>query len=168
MVLGVPAVAEQCDGQPGGGEGGLGVAVDPGEAPRVGRGVGGRGVGEQFHPGPDSPEALDASFVADLRRSAGRYPDDPRLHRLVERLSERSEQFRELWRRPEVAEHGPTVKRITHSEVGLLELDCDILRTHRGDLRIVTYSAEPGSPSDSKLALLAAIGTQRPRAGAAD
>ncbi|MGN4159776.1 helix-turn-helix transcriptional regulator [Streptomyces sp. NEAU-PBA10] len=118
--------------------------------------------------GPGSPEALDASFVADLRRSAGRCPDDPRLHRLVERLSERSEQFRELWRRPEVAEHGPTVKRITHSEVGLLELDCDILRTHRGDLRIVTYSAEPGSPSDSKLALLAAIGTQRLRAGSAD
>ncbi|MFF9730358.1 hypothetical protein ACF1GX_13085 [Streptomyces albidoflavus] len=84
-----------------------------------------------------------------------RYPDDPRLHRLVERLSARSEPFRVLWRRPEVAEHGPTVKRITHSEVGLLELDCDILRTHRGDLRIVTYSAEPGSPSDSKLALLA-------------
>ncbi|MGW5882552.1 MmyB family transcriptional regulator [Streptomyces koyangensis] len=80
-----------------------------------------------------------------MRRSAGRYPDDPRLHRLVERLSERSEQFRELWRRPEVAEHGPTVERITHSEVGLLELDCDILRTHRGDLRIVTYSAEPGT-----------------------
>ncbi|MFC9300374.1 helix-turn-helix transcriptional regulator [Streptomyces albidoflavus] len=118
--------------------------------------------------GPGSPEALDASFVADLRRSAGRYPDDPRLHRLVERLSARSEQFRALWRRPEVAEHGPTVKRITHSEVGLLELDCDILRTHRGDLRIVTYSAEPGSPSDSKLALLAAIGTQRLRAGSAD
>ncbi|MBZ2407133.1 helix-turn-helix domain-containing protein [Streptomyces sp. L06] len=118
--------------------------------------------------GPDSPEALDASFVADLRRSAARYPDDPRLHRLVERLSERSEQFRELWRRPEIDEHGPTVKRITHSEVGPLELDCDILRTHRGDLRVVTYSAEPGSPSDSKLALLAAIGTQRLRAGSAD
>ncbi|PJT48366.1 XRE family transcriptional regulator, partial [Streptomyces albidoflavus] len=118
--------------------------------------------------GPGSPEALDASFVADLRRSAGRYPDDPRLHRLVERLSARSEPFRALWRRPEIAEHGPTVKRITHSEVGLLELDCDILRTHRGDLRIVTYSAEPGSPSDSKLALLAAIGTQRLRAGSAD
>lgn len=86
----------------------------------------------------------------------------------MERLSVRSEPFRALWRRPEVTEQGPTVKRITHSEVGLLELDCDILRTHRGDLRIVTYSAEPGSPSDSKLALLAAIGTQRLRAGAAD
>ncbi|WP_176482136.1 MmyB family transcriptional regulator [Streptomyces albidoflavus] len=60
------------------------------------------------------------------------------VRRLVERLSARSEPFRALWRRPEVAEHGPTVKRITHSEVGLLELDCDILRTHRGDPRIVT------------------------------
>ncbi|WP_438270530.1 hypothetical protein [Streptomyces albidoflavus] len=43
-----------------------------------------------------------------------------------------------MWRPPEAAEHGLTVKRITHSEVGLLDLDCDILRTHRGAPRIVT------------------------------
>ncbi|MEE4543098.1 helix-turn-helix domain-containing protein [Streptomyces sp. V4-01] len=109
--------------------------------------------------GPDSAEALDASMVADLRRSAGRYPDDPQLHRLVARLNEASERFRTLWGRHEIAEHGPTIRRIVPSEVGPLELDCDILTTQRHDLRIVTYTAEPGSDSESRLALLATIGS---------
>jgi transcriptional regulator with XRE-family HTH domain len=110
--------------------------------------------------GPDSAEALDASLVADLRRSTGRYPDDPQPRRLIARLNEQSEPFRTLWQRHEIAEHGPTIKRIVHSEVGPLDLDCDILTTQRHDLRIVMYTAEPGSESDSKLALLATIGTQ--------
>ncbi|MEV1011242.1 helix-turn-helix transcriptional regulator [Streptomyces sp. NPDC049881] len=104
--------------------------------------------------------AFDASMVADLRRSAGRYPDDPELRRLVARLGEESAPFRELWRRHEIAEHGPTVKSIEHPDAGRLDLDCDVLTTHRGDLRIVLYTAEPGSESEGKLALLAAIGTQ--------
>ncbi|MFB7031977.1 MULTISPECIES: helix-turn-helix transcriptional regulator [unclassified Streptomyces] len=105
-------------------------------------------------------EAFDVSMVADLRRSAGRYPDDTQLHQLVTRLSEESERFGELWRRHEIAEHGPTVKSIAHPNVGRLDLDCDILTTQRGDLRIVMYTAEPGSESDSKLALLSTIGIQ--------
>ncbi|MEI5035149.1 hypothetical protein RB201_28115 [Streptomyces sp. S1A(2023)] len=95
------------------------------------------------------------------RRSAGRYPDDPQLRRLIAQLNQESAQFRELWQRYEIAEHGPTVKSIAHPDVGRLDLDCDILNAQRGDLRIVMYTAEPGSESDSKLALLATIGTQR-------
>ncbi|MFC1228464.1 MULTISPECIES: helix-turn-helix transcriptional regulator [Streptomyces] len=110
--------------------------------------------------GPGSAEALDASLVADLRRSTGRYPDDAQLRQLAARLNEKSTQFRELWQRHEIAEHGPTLKRVVHSEVGTLDLDCDILTTQRHDLRILMYTAEPGSESDSKLALLATIGTQ--------
>jgi hypothetical protein len=104
-------------------------------------------------------EAFDASMVADLRRSAGRYPDDPQLHQLIAQLNGESAQFRELWQRHEIAEHGPTVKSIAHPDVGRLDLDCDILNVQRGDLRIVMYTAGPGSESDSKLALLATIAT---------
>ncbi|MET8217342.1 helix-turn-helix transcriptional regulator [Streptomyces hirsutus] len=115
--------------------------------------------------GPGSAEALDASLVADLRRSTGRYPDDAQLRQLAARLNETSTQFRELWQRHEIAEHGPTIKRVVHSEVGTLDLDCDILTTQRHDLRILMYTAEPGSESDSRLALLATIGTQHMRDG---
>ncbi|WP_434598943.1 helix-turn-helix transcriptional regulator [Streptomyces sp. A5-4] len=106
-------------------------------------------------------EAFEASMVADLRRSAGRYPDDPQLRQLIAQLNQDSAQFREIWKRHEITEHGPTVKSIAHPDVGRLDLDCDILNAQRGDLRIVMYTAEPGSESDSKLALLATIGTQR-------
>ncbi|WP_234346515.1 helix-turn-helix transcriptional regulator [Cellulomonas timonensis] len=111
--------------------------------------------------GPGSAESLDASLVADLRRSAGRYPDDPQLRQLVARLDQASAQFRELWARHEIDEHGPTIKRVVHSEVGTLDLDCDILITQRHDLRIMMCTAEPGSESESKLAFLGTIGTQK-------
>lgn len=110
--------------------------------------------------GPESSEALDASLVGDLRRSAGRYPDDSRLLRLVSRLSAVNPQFHELWLRHSVDEHGPTIKRVVSSVVGSMELDCDILTTQRQDLRIMMYTAEPGSESDGKLALLGTLGTQ--------
>lgn len=48
-----------------------------------------------------------------------------------------------------------------NSEVGTLELDCDILTTQRHDLRIMIFTTEPGSESDSKLALLGTIGLQK-------
>jgi len=110
--------------------------------------------------GPESPDALDASLVGDLRRSAGRYPDDSQLQQLVARLNEASPQFARLWLRHEVNEHGPAIRQVVHSEVGTLDLDCDILTTQRHDLRIMMYTAEPGSESESKLALLGTIGTQ--------
>ncbi|MFE1443573.1 helix-turn-helix transcriptional regulator [Streptomyces sp. NPDC058739] len=114
---------------------------------------------------PEGRDAFGVSMAADLRRSMGRYPDDPALRKLVERLNESSVRFRELWQRHEIAEHDAGPKQLTHPEAGLLELDCDILSTQRDDLRIVMYSAAPGSESDSKLALLTAIGTQRMRVG---
>ncbi|MFF5075450.1 helix-turn-helix transcriptional regulator [Actinoplanes sp. NPDC000266] len=106
-------------------------------------------------------ESFATSMAADLRRSAGRYPGETQLHDLVARLSERSARFREIWQRYEITEHGPSRKSIAHPEVGRLDLDCDILSTQRGDLRIAMYTAEPGSESDSKLALLATIGIQQ-------
>ncbi|MFT2816478.1 helix-turn-helix transcriptional regulator [Leifsonia sp. A12D58] len=115
--------------------------------------------------GPVSADALDASLVGDLRRSAGRYSDDPQLLQLVARLNETSVQFQEIWARHEINEHGPTIKRVVHSEVGTLDVDCDILTTQRHDLRIMMCTAEPDSESASKLALLGAIGTQKMMVG---
>lgn len=110
--------------------------------------------------GPDNQEDLDASLVGDLRRSAGRYPDDEKLQRLVNRLSDSAPQFRKFWDQHAVHEHAPNIKRVLHSSVGQMELDCDILTTQRQDLRIMMYSAEPGSDSEGKLALLGTLGTQ--------
>lgn len=111
--------------------------------------------------GPNTADDLDASLVGDLRRIAGRYSEDSPLQMLVSRLNNESSRFRSLWERHEIDEHGPSIKRVVHSEVGVIDLDCDILTVQRNDLRIMMYSTEPGSESESKLALLGAIGNQK-------
>jgi transcription regulator MmyB-like protein len=44
--------------------------------------------------------------------------------------------------------------------VGRLILDCDVLTVAGTDLRLVVYTAEPGSPDAGALALLTTIGLQ--------
>jgi transcriptional regulator with XRE-family HTH domain len=109
---------------------------------------------------PAEQDDFERSTVADLRLTAGRYPDDPRLHDLIEQLCQVSDSFRAQWAARPVADHTHATKTIEHPEVGRLELDCDVLTTRRGDLRIVVYTAEPASEAETKLALLATIGTQ--------
>ena len=41
-----------------------------------------------------------------------------------------------------------------------MTLDCDVLSVEGADLRIMIYSAEPGSVDAERLALLAVLGTQ--------
>ena len=109
---------------------------------------------------PTERADFEISMVADLRLAAGRYPDEPRLHSLIEQLCQVSDSFRTRWALRQVDDHMHATKTIEHPEVGRVELDCDVLTTQRGDLRIVVYTAAPGSEAESKLALLATIGTQ--------
>ena len=51
-------------------------------------------------------------------------------------------------------------KTVDHPEVGPVTLDCDILTVRGSDLRLIVYTAAPGSPDAQALALLAAIGLQ--------
>lgn len=41
-----------------------------------------------------------------------------------------------------------------------MTLDCDVLSVSGSDLRIVAYTAEPGSADAERLALLSVVGTQ--------
>ena len=41
-----------------------------------------------------------------------------------------------------------------------MTLDCDVLTVPGSDLRIVAYTAEPGSPDADRLALLSVVGQQ--------
>ena len=109
---------------------------------------------------PAEQAAFEASTVADLRTAAGRYPADPRLAALVEDLCRASERFRTLWAAATVADHEQDTKVVEHPEVGRVALDCDVLATQRGDLRVVVYTARPGSDAQTRLDLLGAIGTQ--------
>jgi transcriptional regulator with XRE-family HTH domain len=104
---------------------------------------------------------LEVEAVADLREALGRYPDDGPLQALIADLQEASPRFAELWsRRAEVAPRTASRKTIVHPEIGPITLDCDILIVRGSDLRLIVYTAPPGTPDANALALLATIGLQ--------
>jgi transcriptional regulator with XRE-family HTH domain len=105
--------------------------------------------------------------VSQLRMDAGSHPDDPRLSALVGELSVKSEEFRRLWATHDVKEKCHGIQRLHHPLVG--ELDLRLESFHQADAHermLVTYHAEPGSPSAEALRLLASWGTDATRAGA--
>jgi transcriptional regulator with XRE-family HTH domain len=104
--------------------------------------------------------AFEASAVADLRSATARYPDDGNLRRLAADLRAASTRFAALWDARAVGIHEMDHKTFDHPEVGPLTLDCDVLTVRGSDLRIVAYTAPPGSDAACKLRLLAVIGTQ--------
>ncbi len=107
-------------------------------------------------------KAID--IVCSLRMDAGRCPDDPRLSALVGELSVKSEVFRRLWATHDVKEKNHGTKLLRHPLVGELLLSFEGFRTADDpDLCLVTYHAEPGSPSAESLRLLASWGADASR-----
>ncbi|MEU6671315.1 helix-turn-helix domain-containing protein [Streptomyces sp. NPDC046727] len=108
-------------------------------------------------------KAID--IVCALRMDAGCYPDDARLSALVGELSVKSEEFRRLWATHDVKEKSHGVKHLHHPLVGDLALNFESFRmTDGSDQSLVTYHAEPDSPSADSLRLLASWGTDATRA----
>jgi len=106
------------------------------------------------HPYPDEHKA---SLVADLRDVAGRYPADRELKEMINELRSRSEEFARLWASGAVGHHKTARKTIDHPQVGPIELDCDVLSAHGSDVRIVVFTADPGSEAATKLRLLSVL-----------
>ena len=94
--------------------------------------------------------------VAMLRAEAGRNPHDKGLSNLIGELSTRSEDFRTWWAAHNVRFHRTGVKRFRHPVVGDLTLTYEALDLAAdAGLRISAYTAEPGTPSDDALKVLA-------------
>ncbi len=93
--------------------------------------------------------------VAVLRGEAGRNPHDRALSDLVGLLATRSDEFRVRWASHDVRFHRTGTKRIHHPLVGDLVLAYESLELPADPGQtLVTYSAEPGSPSEASLAEL--------------
>jgi hypothetical protein len=101
-------------------------------------------------------DTIANDVVGVLRAEAGRDPYDKRLCDLIGELSTRSEEFRVRWAAHNVKLHRYGVKRFHHPVVGELTLDFETLDLP-GDpgQKMLLYSAEPGSPSQQALQLLA-------------
>jgi transcriptional regulator with XRE-family HTH domain len=101
-------------------------------------------------------DSLASDTVALLRAEAGRDPYDRGLSDLIGELSTRSDTFRTRWAAHNVRFHRSGVKRLHHPVVGELILTYESMElTADTGLRLNAYSAEPGSPSQDALKLLA-------------
>lgn len=126
------------------------------------------GAGSRAAQTPEEHAELVAGLVADLRMTAARYPNDARLRRLVADLRAASPEFVRLWAAPagppraEPSRH----KVIQHPSVGPIALDCDTLVVAGDDLRIMAYTAEPGTEDAERLELAIVLGTQALGSGA--
>jgi hypothetical protein len=125
------------------------------------RNILGSGSNRTVHTAQEQAEH-EARLVADLRLTASRYPADRALRRLIVQLADSSPRFAELWDSEAPPPPPDTSKRkvIDHPAVGRITLDCDTLIVAVEDLRIMVYTAEPGTAHAERLALAVVLGTQ--------
>lgn len=102
-------------------------------------------------------EAVARACVAILRREAAANPDDPALSALVGELTISDPKFGQWWAARNVTKQDFGTKVLRHPVVGDLTLDWDILRyAGAPEQQVVIHSAEPGSATQERLALLLA------------
>ena len=125
----------------------------PGQPPNLARFTFLDERGRDFHADWDS--AADV-VVSILRTEAGRDPHNKELHDLVGELSTRSQEFRRRWSSHNVRHHGAGFKTFRHPIVGEITIAYEGLEmAAEAGLTLTIYSAEPGSPSEQALRLLA-------------
>jgi transcriptional regulator with XRE-family HTH domain len=106
--------------------------------------------------------------VAVLRAEAGRNPYDRGLSDLVGQLSTLADDFRVRWAAHDVGFHRAATKQMHHPLVGDLTLAFEMLELPADPgLSVLTYSAEPGSPSEDALRELAGWSETRTKLSAA-
>lgn len=99
--------------------------------------------------------------VALLRTEAGRDPESKTMRELVGELSTVSEEFRTRWASHDVRLHVAGRKQFNHPATGVIDVAYHSmnLSTEGARLQVMTvYTAEPGSPSEERLRLLASWG----------
>ncbi|MFJ3804356.1 helix-turn-helix domain-containing protein [Streptomyces sp. NPDC090088] len=93
--------------------------------------------------------------IAQVRMESARYPGDPKLATLVEKLSAHDAQFRQWWTEHHVAARTTGTRRLRHPVVGDLTLGWNTLTsTSDPDQKIIFWTAPPSSPSHDALRVL--------------
>lgn len=100
-------------------------------------------------------------LTANLRAAYARDGAKSRAGALVQPLLAQSHEFARIWSEHEVGIRYTTSKRIAHSELGVLELHCQVLLDPDQMQSLLVFTATPGTPSYEKLQLLSVLGEQR-------
>jgi transcriptional regulator with XRE-family HTH domain len=96
-------------------------------------------------------------IVPFVRAVLGAEPPDRELVELIGELSIASKRFARLWARYDVKHRSSGPTAFFHPQVGRLDLHYTILHLPERRQMIVTYHADPGSPSEESLRLLASL-----------
>ncbi len=112
-----------------------------------------------LYPEADRPHQGDIQ-VATLRVAATRSGPHSRAADLVTRLRHHSAEFEHIWNRHDVTGRGADTKTVVHPQLGPIQLHCQILSTQDHGQALLVFTATPGSEANSKLQMLAVIGTQ--------
>jgi transcriptional regulator with XRE-family HTH domain len=100
-------------------------------------------------------ETKARACVAHLRAVVGTMPDTPDMVALVGELVVKSPDFSRMWERYDVRKVGYGQKTFVHPDVGTITLSNEVLEVVKPqDLRLVVYSAEPGTPDHDAIVLL--------------
>jgi transcriptional regulator with XRE-family HTH domain len=110
-----------------------------------------------------------ADSVSLLRAEVGRNPDDRHTTELIGELTTRSERFSALWATHDVRWHTSGTKLFHHPVVGDLALAYEGMElTADPGQTLITFTAEPGSPSQQALIFLASWAATPERTTARD
>ncbi|MDX3072857.1 hypothetical protein ACIP98_12575 [Streptomyces sp. NPDC088354] len=106
----------------------------------------------------DDRSGLSRRFVADQRAVCSRHGTDSQAGAVVEALIAKSPEFHGLWQAHEIGVRCGEVERIVHPELGLLELQCQVLYDADQAQSLLVCTATPGAESYEKLQLLPVLG----------
>jgi hypothetical protein len=111
---------------------------------------------------------VERQLVPDLCLTASRYPADRSVRKLIADLSDLSDlsalspRFLKLWESdlPARLREPPKHKTIDHAADGRTAVACDAPRVATDDLRVLAYTAEPGTEDADRWALPVVLGTE--------
>lgn len=116
---------------------------------------------EREHYPEEDRDRQSRAQVAALRAAHGAVGPDSRAGALVRELTRRSREFAHLWETHEVSRRFEDHKILIHPELGPIEVDCQALFTEDEAQVLLVLTAAPRSEAESKLELLAVLGTQQ-------
>lgn len=111
------------------------------------------------YPEEDHPQH-SRNFAADIRTVYAKHGAKSRAGAMVDALLAGSPEFASIWQAHEVRAHHARQKRLQHPEVGVMELECEVLVEPELGQTLLVLTAQPGSESYDKLRLLSVIGSQ--------
>lgn len=82
------------------------------------------------------------------------------MRSIIDELRMGSERFVALWAQRPAGLAASSRKTFRHPVVGTITVDCDHLEVVGTDLRVVIWTAAPGTPDASAMALLGVVGLQ--------